>query len=131
MIEGYESISYNWKPEHLMKKLGIICKILISQRQSTKIYVLYRIHVIPAYYQFVKDCVTAFLNGKFPQAKKIMFMLKRRPDLGTEKIISRKYKFLWLCNPKVASMSIKKALREIDPDVEIIYGKNLNPEVFG
>ena len=110
-----------------MEKLGTICKILISQHRLRliKIYVFYRIQATPAYYQFARDCVTALLNGKFSQAKKIIFMLKRRSDLGAEKIISRKYKFLWLCNPKVASRSIIKTLREIDPDVEIMYDKDI------
>ena len=49
-----------------------------------------------------------------------------RTDLGAEKIISRRYRFLWICNPKVASRSIIAALREADPEIELIRGRTLD-----
>ena len=53
----------------------------------------------------------------------------RKPDIGAEKIISRKYRYLWICNPKVASRSIIAALRNVDTDAEIIDGKSVS-EVY-
>ncbi len=50
----------------------------------------------------------------------------RTPDTGAEKIISHRYKYLWLCNPKVASRSIIAALRCADPDAEIIYNQSVS-----
>ena len=49
-----------------------------------------------------------------------------RPDLRAEKMVSRRYGFLWICNPKVASRSIISALRAVDPEVELIRGRTLD-----
>jgi len=49
-----------------------------------------------------------------------------RTDLGAEKMVSRRYRFLWICNPKVASRSIIAALRAADPDVTLIRGRTLD-----
>ena len=38
------------------------------------------------------------------------------PDRRAEKIVSHRYKFVWICNPKVASRSIIQALLVADPD---------------
>lgn len=47
-------------------------------------------------------------------------------DLGAEKIVSRKYRFLWLCNPKAASRSIIAALHSADPAAELIHAKSVS-----
>ena len=44
----------------------------------------------------------------------------RVPDLRAEKAISRRYRFLWLCNPKAASRSIIAGLRAADPQLELV-----------
>ncbi len=44
----------------------------------------------------------------------------RTPDLRAEKLISRRYRFVWLCTPKVASRSLIAGLRAADPDAELI-----------
>ena len=49
-----------------------------------------------------------------------------RTDLRAEKMISRRYRFLWLCNPKVASRSIIAALRAADPDAELFRDRSLD-----
>ncbi|MCE2540403.1 MAG: sulfotransferase family 2 domain-containing protein [Acidobacteria bacterium] len=49
-----------------------------------------------------------------------------RPDLRAEKIVSRRYGFLWICNPKVASRSIMSALRSADPDAELFREQTLS-----
>ena len=50
----------------------------------------------------------------------------RRTDLRAEKMVSRRYRFLWLCNPKVASRSIIAALGAADPDAELFRGRTLD-----
>lgn len=65
----------------------------------------------------------AVFHGEFKAARG---MAAQTPDLGAEKIVSRKYRFLWLCNPKVASRSIIAALRRADPDAELIHPKNVS-----
>ena len=50
----------------------------------------------------------------------------RRADLGAEKILSRRHRFLWLCVPKVASRSIIAALRAADPGARLIRRRSLD-----
>lgn len=50
----------------------------------------------------------------------------RRPDLGAEKILSRRYGFVWICNPKAASRSLIAALRRADPEAEVVRGESLD-----
>ena len=49
----------------------------------------------------------------------------RRPDLRAEKIVSREYRYLWICNPKAASRSIVAALRAADPGATLIRNRTL------
>lgn len=65
----------------------------------------------------------ALLRGEFKAARG---MAAQARDLGAEKIVSRKYRFLWLCNPKVASRSIIAALRCAAPDAELIHAKSVS-----
>ena len=48
-----------------------------------------------------------------------------RTDLRAEKMVSRRHRFLWLGNPKVASRSIIAALRAADPGAELFRGRTL------
>ena len=50
----------------------------------------------------------------------------RRADRRAEKIVSHRYRFLWICNPKVASRSLIRALRTADPDAELVRGRTLD-----
>lgn len=74
----------------------------------------------------VRDIVGALSRGAFDDARRMAYTAQLTPDLRAEKIVSRKYRFLWMCNPKVASRSIISALQEADPDAEIIRGKNVS-----
>ena len=49
----------------------------------------------------------------------------RPADLRAEKIVSRRYRFVWLCNPKAASRSLIAALRAADPGAQLIRGRTL------
>ena len=49
----------------------------------------------------------------------------RPPDFA-EKIVSHRHRCLWLCNPKVASRSIKYALLDADPDAVLILDKSVS-----
>ena len=46
--------------------------------------------------------------------------LVRRPDLKAEKIVSRRYRFVWIANPKVASRSLIRALTAADPSAVLV-----------
>ena len=46
----------------------------------------------------------------FETARAIYRTAMRRTDLRAEKIVSNRYRFVWLCNPKVASRSMIDAL---------------------
>lgn len=74
----------------------------------------------------VRAIVGALSRGAFREAKRVARTAARTPDLRAEKIISRTYRFLWLCNPKVASRSIIAALCSADPDAVIIRGTSVS-----
>ena len=44
----------------------------------------------------------------------------RQPDTRAEKIVSPRYRYIWLCNPKVASRSLISALLRADPDAVLV-----------
>ena len=50
----------------------------------------------------------------------------RRPDALSARVISHERKYIWLCNPKVASRSIIAALRAADPSAEVIRNASLS-----
>ena len=51
----------------------------------------------------VRNIMGALGHGALDEAERIARTMSRPPDLGAEKIVSRKYRCLWICNPKVAS----------------------------
>ena len=53
----------------------------------------------------------------------------RLPDVRAEKILSHRYRFLWICNPKAASRSLIAALRAADPAAMLIRDRALE-EVY-
>jgi len=50
----------------------------------------------------------------------------RRSDALSAKVISHERKYIWLCNPKVASRSIIAALRAADPSAEVIRNASIS-----
>ncbi len=49
-----------------------------------------------------------------------------RADRRAEKVVSRRYRFLWICTPKVASRSLIRALLCADPEAKLIRGRTLD-----
>lgn len=76
-----------------------------------------------------RDIVGATARGRLAAAWLMARTAARRPDLGAEKILSREYRYLWLCVPKVASRSIRDALCAMTPDAEVFVDKSI-AEVF-
>ena len=58
----------------------------------------------------------------FAAAEAMYRTAERRTDLRAEKIVSDRYGFVWLCNPKVASRSMIDALCRVDPQARLIVG---------
>ena len=67
----------------------------------------------------------AVAEGDWAAALALVSTAGRRPDLGAEKIVSRRFRFLWICNPKVASRSMIAALRRADPEALLVRGRTL------
>ncbi len=86
---------------------------------------LKQLHAICANPLVVRDLAGALGRGAFGVARRMAYTAVRSPDLTAEKVVSRKYRCLWLCNPKVASRSIIAVLRDADPDAEIIEGASV------
>lgn len=74
----------------------------------------------------VRNIMGALGHGALDEAERIARTMSRPPDLGAEKIVSRKYRCLWICNPKVASRSIIPAFLGVDPNVEIMQGQRIS-----
>ena len=68
------------------------------------------------------DLAAALRKGDRCRAFAIASIARRSPDTRAEKIVSHRHRFLWVCNPKVASRSIIWALRAADPDALLIRG---------
>ena len=49
-----------------------------------------------------------------------------RPDRRAEKIVSHRYRFLWICNPKVASRSLIRAIRSADPGATLVRNRTID-----
>ena len=54
-----------------------------------------------------------------------------KPDVRAEKIVSNRYRFVWICNPKAASRSLIAALRAADPDAVLIRHRTLEQVLAG
>ena len=75
------------------------------------------------------DMVGALARGRVATALRMARTATRGPDLGAEKIVSRRHRYVWICNPKVASRSIKATLCRVTPDAEVFSGMSIG-EVF-
>ena len=73
----------------------------------------------------LSDVAVALLHGETAKARHMAITVLQEADIRTDKIISRKYRFVWLANPKAASHSIVAALLGADPDAEIVYGSSI------
>ena len=67
----------------------------------------------------------AMCRGRWRDARHMAHTATRPPDFA-EKIVSHRYRCLWLCNPKVASRSIKYALLDADPNAVLIRDKSVS-----
>lgn len=87
---------------------------------------LKQLAAILAHPPILKDTIRLSLLGRLDEARMCVVNALRRPNFGAEKIVSRKYRYLWLCNPKVASRSLIAALRSADPDAELVEDKSIS-----
>ena len=73
----------------------------------------------------LRDVAGALLHGETAKARRMTFTILQEADVRTGKIISRKYRFMWLINYKVASRSIVAALLGADPEAEIVHESSI------
>ena len=76
----------------------------------------------PLLYRVGGDVRAALARGDCETAFRIARIVGRPADLEAEKIVSRKYRCLWLCVPKAASRTIRQVLLQADPRAAIVYG---------
>ena len=69
----------------------------------------------------IRQAARTLARGGFADALRMVRTARLSPDLGSEKVVSSKYRFLCICVPKVASRSLMAALRNADPEVEVFY----------
>jgi len=73
--------------------------------------------------------VSAVRCGNKNSALAIATNVRQKRDDRAEKIVSHRYGFIWICNPKVASRSIIQALFEADPEAIRVEEKTIE-ELF-
>ena len=71
------------------------------------------------------DVAGALLHGEIGKARHMTLTILQAPQIYTEQVISRKYRFIWTANARVASRSILAALLDVDPDAEIVRGVSI------
>ena len=70
--------------------------------------------------QVARELRTALAAGAAGRARAIASTARSTPDRRAEKIVSHRYRYVWICNPKVASRSLISALCAVDPDAELV-----------
>ena len=66
------------------------------------------------------EFAAALAAGDRGAARSMARTAARGPARLAEKIVSHRYRFVWLANPKVASRSLTRTLREADPDAVLV-----------
>ena len=66
------------------------------------------------------EIAAALAAGERGTALSMARTAARVPDLRAEKIVSRRYRFVWLANPKAASRSLIRALAAADPEAVLL-----------
>ena len=66
-----------------------------------------------------RDVAAALARGALGKTKQMVRTVSQSLDLQAAKVVSHKYRCLWLCNPKAASRSIKTTLLDADPAAEV------------
>ena len=73
-----------------------------------------------------QDLADALVRGKLVRAFRIARTVSSLcAYVRSQLIVSRRYRYVWLCNPKVASRSISSTLRSITPDAEVLTAVSL------
>ena len=67
-----------------------------------------------------RELRAALAAGSAGRALAIAHTARSAPDRRAEKIVSHRYRYVWICNPKVASRSLITALCAVDPDAELV-----------
>lgn len=80
----------------------------------------------PEHREVAKALRAAVREGDHGAALALVTTAGRRPDTRAEKIVSRRYRYLWICNPKAASRSLAAALRAADPSAALIRRRTLD-----
>ena len=72
------------------------------------------------------DVMDALARRRSRDLRRMALTATRTADTRAEKVVSRKFRYLWICNPKVASRSIAAALLSVDPAREVVFGKTVS-----
>lgn len=110
------------KAWELAKRLGIRVELRILARQLS-------ISSKQEHRQVARRLADALSRSDERMALTIGSHARQEPDLRAEKIISHRYRFMWMCVPKVASRSMIRALLQADPEAVLLREKTVS-EIF-
>ena len=80
----------------------------------------------PEHREVARRLASALRRGDQQAALAIATNARQEPDTRSEKIVSHRYGFVWICNPKVASRSIVQALLAVDAEATLIRGQTMD-----
>ena len=80
----------------------------------------------PAHRELAGALAAAIEAGDHATALALAATVTHGPDAYAEKILSHRYRFLWICNPKAASRSLIAALRVADPEALLIRERSID-----
>ena len=81
---------------------------------------------VPEHREIAAALRRALASGDAAAALALASTAGCRADRRAEKIVSHRYRFLWICIPKAASRSLIRALLAADPEAELVRGRTLD-----
>ncbi len=80
----------------------------------------------PAWQAIGTELAEALDAREHAAVRAIVATVTRRSDCRAEKMVSHRHGFLWICNAKVASRSLIRALRAADPEIELVRRRTVS-----
>ena len=111
-----DALFERWRGSALVRALGPCLRAGALNRFACRL----RASGEPAHRELAALLDAAIADGDDATALRLAATAMRGPDRRAEKILSRRYRFVWICNPKAASRSLIAALLAADPGALLI-----------
>ena len=110
----------------LLARIGAMPPAGLRDRAFARLAARLAASPVPEHREIAAALGRALAAGDPAAALALASTAGRRADRRAEKIVSHRYRFLWIGNPKVASRSLIRALKAADPDAQLILRRTLD-----